>query len=125
VIEGVLEGIADGEGECSPSDPGVAHSADSDEDFRISLSELLRLVQLFNVGSFSCATSGSSEDGFVPGDGDTTCSPHNSDYASTQDWQIDLSELLRGIQLYNAENYYQCSTQGSEDGYCLYRCPNS
>jgi hypothetical protein len=33
------------------------------------------------------------------------------------DWNISLSELLRGIQFYNMRGYYRC-LEDSEDGYC-------
>ncbi|HOL20163.1 MAG TPA: hypothetical protein PK813_07975, partial [Candidatus Hydrogenedens sp.] len=94
--------------------PTPPHSADQDGDWKISLSELLRVIQFFNLGGYHCDPSG--EDGYAPGlDGDKTCTPHASDY-NPQDWTISLPELLRLIQLFNLNGYYPC--EGGEDGYC-------
>ena len=91
---------------------GICHSADTDKNWHISLPELLRGIQLYQSGSYSCATD--SPDGYQPGDGPQDCPPHLSDY-SPQDWRISLGELLRLIQLYNAGGYRPAS--GTEDGY--------
>ncbi|HPO15256.1 MAG TPA: SUMF1/EgtB/PvdO family nonheme iron enzyme [Candidatus Hydrogenedentes bacterium] len=115
------EGLTEGEG--SPSEgegslqegEGVAygaHTADQDGDGKISLSELLRMIQFFNSGGYHCQAG--TEDGFAPGPGDYACMPHDSDY-NPQDWQIDLSELLRVIQFFNSGGYH-CQA-GTEDGY--------
>ncbi len=111
--EGAPEGIIEGEGEGSIP---PQHSADSDGDGKISLSELLRVVQFFNFGGYHCALPEEpSEDGYIPGyEGNKTCRPHASDY-NPQDWVINLSELLRLIQFFNMGGYYPCE---SEDGYC-------
>jgi hypothetical protein len=108
--EGVAEGegIVEGEGE-----PGVAHSADQDSDQQISLTELLRLVQLYNLVNFGCDVNG--EDGFAALSADQTCPPHASDY-DPQNWRISLNELIRLIQFYNADGYASC--QSGEDDYC-------
>ncbi len=90
------------------------HSADYDADWRINLSEVLRVVQFYNLGSFSCAAG--TEDGFAPGAGDQSCGGHDSDY-TPRDWSVSLSELLRIIQFYNAPNRYYGAAPGSEDGF--------
>jgi hypothetical protein len=82
---------------------------------RIELSELLRLIQLYNGGEFHCDSTG--EDGFALGSGDRACAAHSSDYAP-QDWRVNLSEMLRAIQLFSAGAYRDCPG-ASEDGYCL------
>lgn len=106
---GVGEGEGEGEGE-----PGPAFAtADRDQNARFSLSELLRIIQLYNSTRFHCDVTG--EDGFALGSGDENCSPHTSDY-KPQDWQITLSELLRAIQFYNANGYHPCTS--GEDGFC-------
>lgn len=106
------EGEGEGEGE---GQPPAAHTADQNADNRISLSELLRVIQFYNVGALHCEAG--TEDGFAPGPpGDTTCAPHASDY-NLQDWTITLSELLRLIQIYNVGAYYPCT--GTEDNFCL------
>ena len=89
------------------------HAADQDCDRAISLSELLRIIQLYNSGGYHCDSAG--EDGYGPGAGSTDCSAHNADYAPA-DWTINLSELLRVIQFYNSGAYHACPT--GEDGFC-------
>lgn len=102
--------------------PGHVHNADQNGDRRIVLSELLRVIQFFNLGGYRCAADPSaSEDGFVPmmGDGkrDLTCYPHASDFLNP-DGRIDLSEALRAIQLYNSDGYTYCPEADTEDGFC-------
>ncbi len=93
----------------------VAHAGDTDDDGLVSLSELLRVIQFYNSGGYHCG--GATEDGFDPGsDGAAqNCVPHASDY-NAQDWIINLSELLRFIQFYNAGGYASCVD--GEDGFC-------
>ena len=92
-----------------------AHSADSNRDWTISLSEMLRVIQIFNFGGYGCDES--SEDGYGPGaDKPKICTPHSADYR-IQDWKIDLSELLRMIQLYNAPGKAYILQEGTEDGF--------
>lgn len=117
VVEGTPEGVPEGgsEGEGAPFP--THHSADTNQDNRIGLSELLRVIQFFNSGGFHCAPG--TEDGYGPGIvGDQTCPPHAADY-NPQDWRISLSELLRVIQFYNSGGYHACPGQGTEDGYCV------
>jgi hypothetical protein len=117
--EGGTEGEAEGEGD--PKDNGnscAIHSADQDENWRINLSELLRVIQLFNSGGFHCDAAG--EDGYAPGAGvDQSCTPHSSDY-NPQDWQVSLSELLRLIQFFNSASFSPCPNAAppTEDGFC-------
>jgi hypothetical protein len=109
--EGTVEGTPEGtvEGEIGP------HSADQNGDGIISLSELLRVIQFFNMGGYHCDPN-SEEDGYNGGyNGDHTCTPHSSDY-DPQNWMIELSELLRLIQFFNMGGYHPCP--GEEDGYC-------
>jgi len=97
-----------------PEEP-TRHSGDPNGDFQISLSELLRLIQFYNVGVLSCDAA--SEDGYAPGPGPQDCSPHSSDY-NPQDWRISLSELLRFIQFYNSPGHAYHACAEGEDGYC-------
>jgi hypothetical protein len=102
--------------------PVRKHNADVNGDESLSFGELLRLVQLYNAGSFHCnEPAGDTEDGYAPGDGDTSCSPHASDYRNgSADFRIDLSELLRGLQIYTFGDYRWCSAvETSEDRFCL------
>jgi hypothetical protein len=92
---------------------GTPHSADINGDFTISLSELLRVIQFFNLFALHCSPG--TEDGYAPLAGDESCAPHASDY-NPQDWSINLSELLRMVQFFNADCFVEC-VQG-EDGYC-------
>ncbi len=98
----------------SEGDGVPMHTADANRDFKLSMSELLRLIQFYNIGAFHCDANG--EDGYAPGPGDHNCAPHASDY-NAQDWGISLSELLRAIQFYNSPGGYTLCQDG-EDGYC-------
>lgn len=91
----------------------VYHTTDTTPNFRISLTELLRVIQFFNVGGLSCEEG--TEDGYAPvAGGDETCGPHDSDY-EPQDWKVNLTELLRLIQIFNSGGYGLDVT--TEDGY--------
>ena len=122
-LEGEAEGFLgrEGQGEGNACADVGGHAADWDQSDTIDLSELLRVVQLFNVGSFYCADGqAESDDGFVPGeDVLRDCCPHDSDYlpAIAPDWSISLEELLRLIQFYNAGGFLPCGE--GEDGFCL------
>jgi hypothetical protein len=95
------------------------YTADQNNDGVIGLTELLRVIQFFNIRGFHCVTPpATSEDGFLPGAGsDQTCAPHACDY-TPQDWQISLTELLRLIQFFNIRAYHPCPSLGTEDGFC-------
>jgi hypothetical protein len=125
--EGTVEGSTEGiplegafEGSSEGNNPRAVHSADQNADGRINLSELLRLIQFFNAGGYHCAVPPEvTEDGYVPGTGiDRQCAPHSADY-NPADWVINLSELLRVIQFFNAGGYHYCPEAGTEDGYCV------
>ncbi|OQX02699.1 MAG: hypothetical protein BWK80_57315 [Desulfobacteraceae bacterium IS3] len=89
------------------------HSADyNPSDYNISISELLRVIQFYNVGAFHCSPN--KEGGYDIGTGDPNCSFHDSDY-NPQDWKITLNELLRLTQLYNAGLYHVDASK--EDGF--------
>jgi len=93
---------------------GMRHSADTDGDWAISLSEMLRVIQIYNVGGYQCGED--TEDGYALFAGATDCAPHSSDY-NPQDWSIDLSELLRTIQSFNSPGRYYYVQESSEDGF--------
>ncbi len=95
------------------------HNADTDGDGSISIGELLRLIQFYNAGGYDCAADpDDTEDGYLT-DGDAKlssgCPAHAADYLNT-DGVIDLTELLRLIQLYNLGGIAPC--ESSEDGFC-------
>jgi len=118
VVNEVIAPVSE-EGEGEGGVP-TQHSADRDGNGQINLSELLRVIQFFNIGGYHCALPEEpSEDGYITGyDGDKSCAPHASDY-SPQDWRINLSELLRLIQFFNMGGYHPCPDDPeSEDGYC-------
>lgn len=110
-------------GPCPCAGTVANHSADNDPpNWRFELSELLRVIQLFNVKAYHPDTA-SSEDGFATGVGDTTkgCH-HDADYRSGTDGlpdaKIDLSELLRVVQLYNVGGFRRAPVgTGTEDGF--------
>lgn len=111
IPEGFTEGTGDGEG--GQTGPHY-HSADSNQDWVITLTELLRVIQLFNSQAYSCGEG--TEDGFQPGAGGHECGYHSSDY-SPADGQISLTELLRLIQFFNTDGgeYHEDAT--AEDGF--------
>lgn len=99
---------AETEGEFAP------HTADRNGDGIIGLSEVLRVIQFFNIGAFHCDAS--TEDGYALAPGDTTtCPPHDADY-NPRDWSLNLSETLRAVQFFNSGGYRRC-VEG-EDGFC-------
>lgn len=104
-------------------DVAPTHTADVNGDLRIDIVELMRVIQFYNMGGFHCADGTTpSEDGYAPGPGgDISCVAHASDYDGGQDWQINLTELLRLIELYNWVNYHPCTCEdgGAEDDYCI------
>ena len=110
--EGEGEGQGEGEGE---GETHAFHTADQNSDGLVDLSELLRVIQFFNSAGYHCQAG--TEDGYAPGQGDQTCTPHDSDY-NPQDWYVDLSELLRVIQFFNSAGYHACPGEGTEDGFC-------
>lgn len=111
-----------------------ALNADTERDYSVSLSELLAAIQLYNGGEFHNWNSLLDlaawqdpdnkseglilwEDGYAPGPGNRSGPPYDLD-RSPQDWRLQLSELLRLIQIYNAGAYHYCPDAGTEDGFC-------
>ncbi len=100
------------------------HTADTDQDNKIGLDELLRAIQFYNIGGYDCAAA--TEDGFEPGEPGAivagTCYPHDGDY-SPADFSLNLTELLRMIQFFNVGEYSYCENKNpaTEDNFC---CPS-
>lgn len=95
-----------------------AFGADQDGDRRINLTEMMRIIQFYNSpgGAYSCAMS-TTEDGYQPGTGSTSCTPNAADLDG--DFVITLSELLRVVQFYNAGGYFYCGVLSPDgDGFC-------
>jgi hypothetical protein len=112
--------------------PVSVHSADTDRNFRISLFELTRVIELFNTrngatrtGAYAVATV-ATEDGFAPAPtravGVTAVleTYHSAD--TNRDGRLSLFELTRVIELFNyragATRTGQYHAEpGSEDGF--------
>jgi len=94
--------------------------ADRNGNRIISLSELLRVVQLYNISEYSCAANpGDTEDGYRLGAaGSRTCKRHAADYDEPA-WRLTLSELLRLIQVFASGGYSACGNGAGDDGFCL------
>jgi len=98
---------------------GILISADTNGDAILQLTELLRLIQLYNAGLYACAeNAGATEDGFSLSAtlNEPNCVLHSIDQDGNK--AISLSELLRGIQLYNLGGYTWCPGTGTEDDFC-------
>jgi len=123
---GTLQGIATPD-PLVLSEATTVHSADTNSDLRIGLSELLRVIELYNTrlgttrtGRYQVQTG--TEDGFAPDptEGTTQSSFHAADF--NRDSKISLSELLRVIELYNTRSgttrtgEYHLES-GTEDGF--------
>jgi Leucine-rich repeat (LRR) protein len=103
----------------------VRHSADFEVTGKetLSLSELLRVIQLFNSPR-GLACNNATEDGYdlYGRNGNVnrgTCARHTADYASPE-WIISLSELLRMIQVFNLGGFRACTDSNincQEDGF--------
>ncbi|MBI1318303.1 MAG: DUF5011 domain-containing protein [Candidatus Hydrogenedens sp.] len=111
--------LSDGLIQVTGADASEVHRADWNGDNILSLSEVLRIVQFYNVGSYGCDFA--TEDGYGPGRTDHICTPHTADSGgapseSSPDWTISLAELLRVIQLFNALGFEYCGE--GEDGFC-------
>jgi hypothetical protein len=135
ITQGAVAGLV-----LAKSDPLIApvarspHSADTNRDFRMSIAELSRLIQLYatrqdttRTGAYAVATT-ATEDGFTQdlaraaGAVVTLARYHSSD--TNNDGIISLVELTRGIELYNyrvgTERTGQYHIQAdTEDGFAL------
>ena len=111
---------------------GGTHSSDLDLNFRVSLIELTRVIELYNArngttrtGCYAVATT-TTEDGFVADPARSTSAVvalaryHSAD--SNRDGKISLTELTRVIELYNYRSGTTRTGQykiqpGTEDGF--------
>lgn len=101
------------------------HAADTDHDNVFELTELLRVISLFNLTfehSYHCAPE--TEDGYAPGTGGQDCGGHSGDY-NPADWRFSLSELLRMIELYAADGGAYCYNADGEDQFQVGACDAS
>ncbi len=109
----------------------TVHTADTNADSRLSLAELTRVIELYNVrfgtvrsGAYTTAAA-ATEDGFTldSARGDIAAALSRYHHADTdRDGRLNLSELLRVIQLYNHRSAAVRTGQyhvapGTEDGF--------
>ena len=98
------------------------HTADTNGDWRISLSELLRVIQFYNGPDGAYYYGGdATEDGFAATDLGFELTGHfyhDSDYVPPKH-AISLTELLRLVQFYNSDRYFRDIT--TEDGFAASR----
>jgi hypothetical protein len=105
-------------------EPGYGNiTSDTDGDYVLSFPELLRMIQLYNAGGYTCAeVPGATEDSFLPRPpigSDPICVKHTLDLDTDFSFQISLSELLRGIQFYTLGGYRNCDqTVDGGDYFC-------
>lgn len=106
---------------CVGCDPVVktVHSADTNEDYRFSLSEFLRVVEFYRATpGHDYHVNAASRDGYAVGDGPKTGYPHTGDYIEGADWKMGVNELLRMIDLFTStpDHTYSMNLE-SEDGF--------
>jgi len=106
--------------------PVVYHDADSDQDNRLSLSELLRLIEIYNTRWNSTRTGrytmqAGSVDGYAsdPATAEGTTPEGSRFHTADTDHnaQISLSELLRVIELYNTRSGTSRTGEYHRDSY--------
>jgi len=109
------------------------HSADVNGDGRVNLTELTRVIEIYNTrngtfrtGAYANAVVGTSEDGFISASERSVNSSatleryHSAD--SNRDGRLSIMELTRVIELYNYRSgttrtgQYKPQT-GTEDGF--------
>ena len=103
----------------------LQHSADTDHNWKLSLLELTRVIELYNYRAGTSRTGeyhveSGTEDGYASGPGSQTGAYHSAD--TDHNWKLNLLELTRVIELYN---YRSGTTRtgeyhveaGTEDGY--------
>jgi len=95
------------------------HSADVNEDYRISLEELLRVMELHvTTASHEYHVDSAGVDGYGPGFGSRDGNPHTGDYYGGSDWRLGVQELVRAIDLHTSTpNHAYLTEWSSEDGF--------
>ena len=87
------------------------HSADTSEDFIVSIGELQRVLILFQGGGYH--DDDATPDGYNPGAGSENDPNHNAD--TNEDWIISIGELQRVLILFQGGGYHIDTSQ--PDGY--------
>lgn len=101
------------------SDPKAFHTADTDQNRRFSLSEFLRVAELYvATANHEYHVDPNSVDGFGIGTGSRSGDPHSSDYYGGSDWRITVQELVRMIDLFASTPDHAYTPDGyAEDGF--------
>jgi hypothetical protein len=97
----------------------IVHSADVNKDFKFSLGEFLRVVELHGATpGHDYSTNVVSEDGYSVGTGPQAGTPHSSDFDGTSDWRISMKEVLRMIDLFTStEDHSYSPDPTGDDGF--------
>lgn len=130
--DGVQDGLNDWDGDGASNaaefirgsnplrpDTGAFHSADTNHDWHISITELSRLITFYNAGALHIDPA--TPDGYAPGPGAQDGPPHDSDYRP-EDWAISIPEVSRLITFYNAGGY--AVNPDTQDGFAPFTNPS-
>lgn len=100
----------------------TVHSADTNEDYKFSLSEFLRVVEFYRATpGHDYHVNPATRDGYAVGAGAKTGYPHTGDYINGADWAVNVNELLRMIDLFTSTpNHTYNMNLSSEDGFDKY-----
>ena len=94
----------------------VTHSADLDADYSFSLSEFLRVYELHSTtATHDYHIDTTTEDGYAPGPGPHDGLTHSADYLDGADWRIEMSEVLRMVDLFTSTEDHSYSPYPSGD----------
>ncbi|MBI1319169.1 MAG: hypothetical protein GC168_09495 [Candidatus Hydrogenedens sp.] len=86
-----------------PSVVMTKHSADTNGDYRFSLAELLRFVELHSAAAtHEYHIDKKTIDGYSVGSGPRAGYPHTGDYIDGSDWTVSVREVIRMIDLFTS-----------------------
>jgi len=87
---------------CKAQTP-IRHSSDVNADYKFSLAELLRTIELHTATpGHDYHINRANRDGFGTGPGDRTGQPHTGDYDNGPDWKMSAKEVVRVIDLFTS-----------------------
>ena len=97
----------------------VRHAADVNADYAFSLSEFLRVYELHSAtATHEYHVDPTTEDGYGPGPGPQDGLPHSADYLGGADWHIEMSEVLRMVDLFTStEDHSYSPYPAGDDGF--------
>lgn len=103
---------------CKASTP-VKHSTDVNDDYKFSLSELLRTIELHTATpAHQYHVDQTGRDGFGTGPGSEDGPPHTGDYDGGADWVFSGHEVVRVIDLFSSTPNHGYDIDGSTpDGF--------